>query len=445
MKLKWHWYGIGALALLVVAGQMGHLLQSWQFVGALMLLATALLFIDRTPGIDTPTRGELKEELKELEELVTKIRSLPQQKLLQSQITKLAEDIREYNSFQIAVYGTKGVGKTALITALKGIVKPRHIKESRKLVFIETSNLAVAQTSDLILFVIDGVLKASEYRELLKLREQQKRVLVIINKSDCFLPSEIELIKADILEHTAKILAPEDVIACASAPTPIKVKQSDNKQWLEPVPPDVKTLKQRLEDILWKEWDDLQVNNLHFQVKQIRHQAQSILYQDYRREGEKVIQKYQWLTGATIFANPLPGLDLLANAAISTQMLVELSQAYDRQITTAEAKTMASILAQAMLKLGIVELLTTTIGNMIKFSTLTFAIGGSLQAFTAAYLTRVAGISFMKYIEQEMPPLPDQPKSLEVLCEETYRAMESQPLIRSFLQEATLQIAAPKS
>lgn len=443
MKSKWQWYSIGVLTLLVIAGQIGHLLQSWQFVGALMALATLLLFLDRSAPVVTPTRDELKEELKNLEEIVSKIRSVPQQQQLQKQIIKLGEEIKEHNTFQIGVYGAKGVGKTALITALKGMIKPRHIRESRKLSLIETRHFSVAQNSDLILFLIDGILKASEYRELLKLQEQQKRVLLVINKSDIFLPSEIELIKADILEHSPKILAPEDIIPCASAPSPIKVK-SDSREWLEPVPPDVKNLKQRLEDILFKEWEELQVQNLHHQVKQIRSQAQETLYQDYRRDGEKVIQKYQWITGATIFANPLSGLDLLANAAINAQMLMELSRIYDREISNHEAREMATLMAGAMLKLGIVELLTTTIGNMIKFNTLTFAIGGSLQAFTAAYLTRVGGISFMKFIEQEIAPLSNQAKSLEILCEETYHTMESQPLIRAFLQEASLQIASPK-
>ncbi|MCA1904416.1 MAG: YcjF family protein, partial [Cyanobacteria bacterium KgW148] len=66
------------------------------------------------------------------------------------------------------------------------------------------------------------------------------------------------------------------------------------------------------------------------------------------------------------------------------------------------------------------------------------------QGFSAAYLTRVGGISFMKYIEQELPPVTDQPQPLEILCQETYRNMESQPLIQAFLQEASLQIAAAK-
>lgn len=446
MKSKWQWYSLGALAVLIVMGQLTHLLQSWQLVGGLMLLATWLLFLDRrgeTPVV-TPTRAELHQELKEVGAVINKIRSLPQQQLLQGQMVKLTNDIAESQRFTIGVYGGKGVGKTALIEAIKGIVKPPHIKESRKLILLETRDFQAIQNTDLILFVIDGVLKASEYRELVQLHQQQKRVLLIINKSDRFLPSEIDLIKADVLAHTASMLAPQDILVCASAPSPIKVKQSHTKQWLEPLPPEVKAVKQRLEAILASEWESLQVQNLHGQVKQIRSRAQQSLYQDYRRDGEKVIQKYQWLTGAAVFANPLTGLDLLANAAINTQMLMELSQVYDRKITIAEAKEMTAVLAQAMLKLGIVELVTTTIGNMTKFNTLTFAIGGSLQGFSAAYLTRVGGISFMKYIEQELPPVTDQPQPLEILCEETYRNMESQPLIQAFLQEASLQIAAAK-
>ncbi|MCS6958768.1 MAG: DUF697 domain-containing protein [Pseudanabaenaceae cyanobacterium SKYGB_i_bin29] len=446
MKANWQLYGIASLGVLVLLGQTGNFFQSWQLVAGLMVLAVLLLLWRRPPQtpIVPPTRAEIRQELRNVETVITKIRSLSLQKQLQLQASKLESQIDDYATFTIGVYGAKGVGKTALINSLKGLVKPPNVREPRKLILLESRDLSTLPATDLILFVIDGILKASEYRELLELHKQQKRVVLILNKSDTFLPSEIDIIKSDIGEHTVNFLAPQDILVCASAPSPIKVKQPDGKQWLETVPPDVKAVKQRLEQILATEWDSLQVQNLKHQVEQLHHQAHQTLCQDYRRDGEKIIQKYQWITGATVFANPLSGLDLLANAAINVQMLLELSQAYDRPITITEAKEMAAILAQAMLKLGIVELVTSTIGNMIKFNTLTFALGGSLQAFTAAYLTRVGGISFMKYIEQELPPVTNPPQPLEVLCQETYRDMGSQPLIRAFLQEASLQIATPK-
>ena len=54
-----------------------------------------------------------------------------------------------------------------------------------------------------------------------------------------------------------------------------------------------------------------------------------------------------------------------------------------------------------MLKLGLVELSTQTISTMLKSNAITFVAGGAVQGVSAAYLTRVAGLSLIEYFQQQ--------------------------------------------
>ena len=43
---------------------------------------------------------------------------------------------------------------------------------------------------------------------------------------------------------------------------------------------------------------------------------------------QAVIDKFQWLTAGTVFANPIPALDLMAAGAVQYQMITELAAVY---------------------------------------------------------------------------------------------------------------------
>ncbi|MEB3230727.1 MAG: DUF697 domain-containing protein, partial [Leptolyngbyaceae bacterium] len=66
----------------------------------------------------------------------------------------------------------------------------------------------------------------------------------------------------------------------------------------------------------------------------------------------------------------------------------------------AQAKVATGTLAELMVKLGLVELATQTIAPLLKTHTLTFAAGGAVQGISAAYLTHVAGLSVIQYLEE---------------------------------------------
>jgi uncharacterized protein len=54
-----------------------------------------------------------------------------------------------------------------------------------------------------------------------------------------------------------------------------------------------------------------------------------------------------------------------------------------------------------MLKLGLVELSTRAVTGILKTNAVTFVAGGMVEGVSAAYLTRVAGLSLIEYFEQQ--------------------------------------------
>ncbi|MEN9215880.1 MAG: YcjF family protein [Gloeomargarita sp. HHBFW_bins_162] len=121
--------------------------------------------------------------------------------------------------------------------------------------------------------------------------------------------------------------------------------------------------------------------------------------QAYRtNQAERVIQRYQ--VGAAVWAgvNPVPSLDVLATGAINAQMLVDLAQVYRRSLTLNQAQAMVRALAPMLVQMGAVEWVTTLAGTWLKTHWATYAVGGAMQAISAAYLTHVAGHTFLEHL-----------------------------------------------
>ena len=112
-----------------------------------------------------------------------------------------------------------------------------------------------------------------------------------------------------------------------------------------------------------------------------------------------IIEQYQWIAAAAAFANPVPALDILATAAINAQMVMDLGNIYQQKFSLEQAQTVAGTLGSLMLKLGLVELSTNAITTVLKSNAVTFVAGGAVQGVSAAYLTRVAGLSLIEYFQ----------------------------------------------
>jgi hypothetical protein len=122
-----------------------------------------------------------------------------------------------------------------------------------------------------------------------------------------------------------------------------------------------------------------------------------------------IIEKYQWLTATTAFVNPVPTLDLLATAAINAQLVVDLGQLYQQKFSLERAQMIAGTLGQLMVKLGLVEASSQAIASLLKSHVATYLAGGMLQGISAAYFTRIAGLSLIDYFAAQS--LNDDPSA----------------------------------
>ena len=337
--------------------------------------------------------------------------SLPQ---LRQRLIQLTTEL-ERQKITLAVTGGKSVGKTKLIQVLESNWLSQQqqqlsIKETPALfvgtdIEAETVTREMALSSDLVLFVTAGDLTDTEFQTLQQLKAASGRVMLVFNKQDQYLPTERAIVLQQLQHRMVGRLGTEDVVAIASHPSPRKVRQHQSnasvQEWMEEQSPDLTTLTERLSYIIAQESQQLVCATTMRSAVVLQANVKAALNQVRRDRALPIIEQYQWIAAAAAFANPLPALDLLATAAISAQIVSDLGEIYQQKFSLQQAQAAAKTLGTLMLKLGVVELSTQTIGSILKGHAFTYVAGGAVQGVSAAYLTRLAGLSLIEYFQEQ--------------------------------------------
>ncbi len=502
--------GLGIVSIAAIANALFSLEHDWHLLSiTTLMIGGTLLFVNVRQSLattlDQPTvldRNFLVKELQQAQQAIAKIAEPSKRELLSEQAQQIASNLQK-NHFRIVVFGTGSAGKTSVINALLGRkvgktaatigttiarqeysyqgidfspvgIAPIHSepnKSKRQISLLDTPGvqemgdgglereleaLQLARNADLMIFVTAGDLTNTEYRELDRLAGLGKRVILAFNKTDLYLPSDREWILTKLKERTEKFLAEKDIVAISAQPSPIKVRQFANaedsfnsaaiQEWWEDVPPDVMALKERIETILSNEWEDLLIQNTHLQIESLLQEINGTINQERRQDATTIINRYQIVAATTVFANPIPAIDLLAGAAINTQMLIDLAKIYERPISFKQAQQFAITIAQQLLQLGCVEIATSAIASCFKVNALTYAIGGSMQAVTAAYLTHIGGTSFVEYLEQQPQTTisinSETVTALQKLCQKTFKALQGDRFFLDFVTNISSRIVS---
>ena len=193
----------------------------------------------------------------------------------------------------------------------------------------------------------------------------------------------------------------DDIVAAAAAPRPlpVRIKAADGstETVLEEQQPDLTALRGRIGQILHREGDTLRAGNLLLRAHLLSRKAQDQLARERDERAKDVIEKFQWITAGTVFANPFPALELVANGAVQFQMISELAGVYGVQISTSHVRMIGGQMIQMLLKLGLVETATSLIAGIFKSTLVGYAAAGGVQAVSMAYLTHVSGEAFAEY------------------------------------------------
>ena len=118
-----------------------------------------------------------------------------------------------------------------------------------------------------------------------------------------------------------------------------------------------------------------------------------------RREKFQVIQtKSQWIVAGVVFASPIPSTDLLSVAVINGLMIKEMSKLWSCKMKPELLEVVARQLVVAAIAQGVVEWSGQSLLSMAKLDGSSWIAAGTIQALSAAYLTRVVGRSMSDWM-----------------------------------------------
>ncbi len=354
---------------------------------------------------------------------------------LQHELAAIRAD-RQARRFHVVVFGTGSAGKTSLINALLGrevgktdplIGTTRHGETHTQtidgvdgtVVLTDTPGLSeigsggldrereardLAARADLLIFVVDHDLIRSEYEPLIALARQGKRSILALNKCDRLSDSDRADILAKLRQRLSGVVPSADIVAVSASPRPtlVRITNADGttSNVYEVEPASVDALEDRIAALLEREGDSLRAGNLLLRAHLIGKRAQDVLARERDIRAQSVVDKFQWMTAATVFTNPIPALDLMATAAVQYQMISELAAVYGVELTTAHLRMIGTQMVQMLLKLGMVEATTSLVAGLFKSTMVGYAAGGAVQCVSMAYLTHISGLTFREYFSR---------------------------------------------
>tara|TARA_Y100001968_G_scaffold331773_1_gene387602 strand:+ start:902 stop:2236 length:1335 start_codon:yes stop_codon:yes gene_type:complete len=118
-----------------------------------------------------------------------------------------------------------------------------------------------------------------------------------------------------------------------------------------------------------------------------------------RRIKLKEIQnRNQFVIAATVFASPIPSIDVLSLAILNSLMIKEIKNTWDCNWSPEMLNKISKQIIKTALAQGVIEWSSQTLLTMSKFHGPNWLIAGSVQAISAAYLTRVVSRSLADFM-----------------------------------------------
>ena len=372
---------------------------------------------------------------------------------LEAQI-KTIRDRLQRQTLQLAIAGGRKTGKTELANQLKGSFPPETLEIiDTEALFSnsETEDSEIEKTilaADLVIFLLDGDLSDSQLQKIKQWRSRSQQVLVSLNKQDRYPEDEKAIIIEQIKSRLINLVDFDDISAISTQPAPVKVRkhQEDGtiSETLETQKPEITLLRDRVSSLLENQRQALTLATAWREATNLQTAAKTRLNAIRRDRALPIIERYQWIAATAAFANPVAALDLLATAAISTQMLVDLGEIYQQKFSLSQAQNAAGTLGEQMVKLGLVELSTQTIGGLLKTNAMTYVAGGVVQGISAAYLTRIAGLSLIEYLQDQDIQANTETKinwdKFNQTLKNVFQANQRTAFLQNFVQQAKTRL-----
>ncbi|MFM9110270.1 MAG: YcjF family protein [Prochlorococcaceae cyanobacterium] len=412
-------------------------------------------------------REAARRQLEAIDRTLEQVHDAIEREALRQERRRMAEEL-ERGDLRIVVFGSGSVGKTSLIRALLGVMVgevgaamgstrtsqayrlrlgglPRAvILEDTPGILeagesgLERERLARRQAAraDLLLLVVDGDLRRSEAAVLDALAGLGKRLLLVLNKCDLRGEEEERRLLALLRRRGAGRIADDDVLPASASPQSLPMPGGRPHQ----PPPEVAAVLERLAAVLHADGEELIADNLLLQSRRLGESSRSLLARQRRRDGERVVERHLWIAAGAVAVTPLPGVDLLAAAAVNTQMVIELGQLHGVELSRDSARDLALSVGRTLAGLGLVKGGVGLISSALSLSLPTVVLARAVQAVSAAWLTRVAGLSFLTYFQRGQDWGDG---GLAAVLQTQYDLSRREGALQRFLQTALRRVVEP--
>ena len=404
----------------------------------------------------------LKQQVGQIQDRIT-------QKALLGKSRQIEADLQR-GEVKVVIFGTGSAGKTSLVNALIGEIvgetnsimgtttqgQTYSLKlqgVGREILIIDTPGILeagiagterekvakqLATEADLLVFTVDNDLRQSEYEPLRTLAEIGKRSLLVFNKTDLYTDEDREIIIGRLKERVRPFISSGDVTAICANPQPVQLASGEI---IDP-PIEILPLIKRLVAVLRAEGEDLIADNILLQSHRLGEEARNIIDNQRRRESDKIIDRYQWISAGVIAVTPVPVVDMLATAAVNAQMVIEIGRIYNIELDLEQGKELALSLGKTLVSLGVVKGAVDILAKALQFHFATYVVGKAIQAVSAAYLTRIAGKSFVEYFRRN---LDWGDGGITEVVQQQFQLSRRDEFVKSFVQDAISKVVQPLS
>ncbi|MEO1001653.1 MAG: GTP-binding protein [Cyanobacteria bacterium J06638_7] len=466
-------YGlVGPVALLLVAAVAALLGQlAWPWLQTLLpgRLGRGRVKPAAAAAAEAPSnrREAAARNLEAIDQTLERVRDGIAREALDQERQRMAAEL-ERGDLTIVVFGSGSAGKTSLIRALlrelvgevgaamgsttetrryrlrlQGLARAVWLVDTPGILEAGTSGqereqLARRQASraDLLLLVVDGDLRASEAEVLRSLAGIGKRLLLVLNKCDLRGEQEEERLLALLRRRVQGLVASQDVVPASAAPQSVPMPGG---RPLQPAP-EVEGLLRRLAAVLHADGEELIADNLLLQCRHLSEASRSLLASQRRQDAEQIVQRYMWIGAGVVGVTPLPGLDLLGAAAVNAQMVVELGRSFGVSLSREAAQDLALSLGRTLAGLGLVKGGVSLLAAALSLNLPALVVSRAVQAVSAAWLTRVAGASFITYFERDQDWGDG---GMQEVVQRHYELNRRDGVLQRFLQEALSRVVEP--
>lgn len=412
-------------------------------------------------------RDAAARNLEAIDRTLEQVRDAVAREGLRQQRQRMAEQL-ERGDLVVVVFGSGSVGKTSLIRALlrrlvgsvgapmgstdrseryrlriqglqrcvwlidtPGILEAGGDGRSRERLAREQ-----AAQADLLVLVVDGDLRAAEQEVFVALAGLGKRLLLVLNKCDLRGEREEERLLSLLRQRCGPGLDPADLIAVSAAPQSVP---QPGRQPLQP-DPEVQGLLRRIAEVLHADGEELIADNLLLQSGQLSQASRELLAGQRRADGLAIVDRYMWIGAGVLVATPLPGLDLLGTAAVNAQMVMELARLHGIELGRDQAQELAVSVGRTLAGLGLVKGGVSLLSGALSLNLPALLASRAIQAVSAAWLTRVAGLSFLRYFERDQDWGDG---GLQQVVQEQYELSRREGALRQFLAAALNRVVTP--